>query len=158
MISCSIKINLKNDYYNLCISCQIEEYKDIFIFITLKDLKIYHLDVKINFLNRDLDKKIYIIISNSFLSPKNCGMVYLLFKAFYRLRQALRSQYNKIDGILDILKLINSSTNYNMYVLKQNRNFFIFLLYIDDLFIRDGNGKIQQIQFKFMDEFEISNL
>ena len=69
-------------------------------FATKQGWKIYHLDVKLAFLNWILDEDIYIEQPEKFEIVGNEDKVYKLQKALYGLKQASMAWYNRIDNHL----------------------------------------------------------
>lgn len=60
---------------------------------------VYQFDVKLAFLNGELQEEVYVTQLEGFIVKGKEEKVYKLQKAFYRLKQALRAWYNKIDHI-----------------------------------------------------------
>jgi hypothetical protein len=65
--------------------------------------------------------------------------VYLLKKALYRLKQAPRAWYGRIDDYLissSFQKILSEAT---LYVKKINNDVLVISLYVDDLLVTGGN-------------------
>jgi hypothetical protein len=56
--------------------------------------------VKITFINRELDEKIYLDQPKGFVIPRQEGKVCTLFKSLYEMKQALKQWHGKFDNIL----------------------------------------------------------
>jgi hypothetical protein len=61
--------------------------------------------------------------------------VYKLKKALYRLKQAPRAWYGRIDSFLTSLGFTKSKVDSNLYFKVMNDETIILLLYVDDLFL-----------------------
>nr|GEX06197.1 hypothetical protein [Tanacetum cinerariifolium] len=68
------------------------EYVRIFLaFVARMNMIVYHMDVKMAFLNGILRKGVYVSQSNGFVDPNNPNHVYILKKALYGMKQAPRT-------------------------------------------------------------------
>lgn len=56
--------------------------------------------MKITFINRELDEKIYLDQPKGFVIPRQEGKVCTLFKSLYEMKQALKQWHGKFDNIL----------------------------------------------------------
>jgi hypothetical protein len=81
-------------------------------------------------------------------------------KTLYRLRQAPRAWYTRIDSYLRFeLNLTRSSTNSNMYFSTKNGKYIILLFYVNDLLlIGDDEDGLTKIKTKLMNEYEMTYL
>ena len=59
------------------------------------DLELHQMEIKIVFLNSDIDKKIYMVQPENFMLGDAKNMVYKLKKSIYGLKQAFRQWYYK---------------------------------------------------------------
>jgi hypothetical protein len=67
-----------------------------------------------------------------------------LSKAFYGLRQAPHTWYNKIDMFIQNQGLQRNEVDYNMYLYVEREKSLILILYVDDLLItRNHDSNIQ---------------
>jgi Reverse transcriptase (RNA-dependent DNA polymerase) len=67
---------------------------------TLEDWEIHQIDVKTAFLNGDLDEEIYMQQPEGFITAGQSGKVCRLYKALYRLKQALQQWHRKLHSAL----------------------------------------------------------
>jgi hypothetical protein len=74
--------------------------------------KVYHLDVKIAFLNGHLKETIYMTIPQGFKTKENQGLVCLLKQALYGLKQVSKSWYSRIDSTLLQMHMVKSLADY----------------------------------------------
>jgi hypothetical protein len=84
--------------------------------------------------------------------------VYRLKKAMYRLKQAPRSWYGRINSFLTSLGFTKSKFDSNLYFKVMNDDPFIFLLYVDDLFLTGEENLIIDCKKKLVAEFEMKYL
>ena len=77
---------------------QSEIVKTLLALATQLKWPIYQLDVKVTFLNVELEKEVYIAQPKGFVINGKEEKVYKLKKAFYGLKQAPRAWYSKIDS------------------------------------------------------------
>src|SRR5271156_4015906 len=78
----------------------LEAIKLFLAYATLKDFKVYEMDVKSAFLNGDLKEEVYIEQPKGFNLSDRLDMVCRLKKALYGLKQALRAWYERLDAYL----------------------------------------------------------
>jgi hypothetical protein len=64
------------------------------------NIKVYQMDVKSTFLNRDLEEKVYIEQPEGFQLSEKESYVYKLKKAFYDLKKSPRAWYSRLDRYL----------------------------------------------------------
>ncbi|GKA30869.1 retrovirus-related pol polyprotein from transposon TNT 1-94 [Tanacetum coccineum] len=65
-----------------------------------KNMTIYQMDVKIDFLNRELHKEVYVSQPEGFVGQDNPTHVYKLKKALYGLKQPPRAWYDMLSSFL----------------------------------------------------------
>lgn len=96
-------------------------------------LSIEHLDVKMVFLNDDLEETVYMEQPEFFQEKGKENMVYRLNKAVYGLKQASKTWYDKITKILCHKLLFKQlSTEPCVYFKSENKSMMIIVLYVDD--------------------------
>eukprot|EP00253_Pinus_taeda_P016172 PITA_16172 len=99
-------------------------------------IKVYQMDVKLDFLNGHLEEEIYIEQPEGFLLSNKEDYVCILKKAIYGLKQALRSWYARLDRYLHQQRFKKGSAENNLYV-KVDR---------DNLKIIKGVGQVEKFQ------------
>ena len=97
--------------------------------------KVYQLDVKLAFLNGFLQEEIYIEQPERYVKEGEEDKVCLLKKALYKLKQAPRAWYNRIDEHLQNLGFAKSFSESTLYVKQNGANILIISLYVDDLLV-----------------------
>ena len=79
---------------------RLEAIRMFLAFAAPSNFKVYQMDVKSAFLNRELDEEVYIEQHPGFEDPDFLDFVYLLFKAIYGLKQASRKWYETLSSFL----------------------------------------------------------
>jgi hypothetical protein len=97
--------------------------------------KLHHMDVKIAFLNGDIEEEVYIEQPEGFLIHDEKYHVCRLKKALYGLKQAPRVWYKKMDGFLMCLGFNKSFFDPNLYYRIVGDECWILVLYVDDLLL-----------------------
>ena len=95
----------------------------------------FQLDVKSAFLNGVLQEEIYVEQPDGFVIQGEEDKVYLLQKALYRLKQAPRAWYSRIDDHLLNLGFVKSLSEATLYIRLKDDDILIMSLYVDDLLI-----------------------
>lgn len=80
---------------------------------------VYHLNVNPVFLNGELEEEVYVIQPEGFIVQGKEEKVYRLVKALYRLKQALRAWYSKIDSFFQENGFQKSENDPTLYVKKK---------------------------------------
>ena len=81
-----------------------------------------------------------------------------LKKALYRLKQAPRAWYGRINSLLTSLGFTRSKADPNIYFKVMDDEPIIFLLYMDDLFLTRNAKKISKCKKNITTEFEMKDL
>ena len=75
-----------------------DSFRIIMALVTHYDLELHQMNVKTAFLNRDLEKNVYMAQPKGFVVEGKERMVYRLKKSIYGLKQASRRWYLKVDS------------------------------------------------------------
>ena len=70
------------------------------------DYEIWHMDVKMAFLNGDIDEELYMVQPKGFIDPKDANKVCKLQRSIYGLKQGSRSWNQHFDIHLPYLIII----------------------------------------------------
>ncbi|KAL3690152.1 hypothetical protein R1sor_016461 [Riccia sorocarpa] len=120
---------------------------------------LHHLDIKSAFLQGELDEAVYLCVPDGFPTPNPASLICRLNKPLYGLRQAPRQWYSKIHTFFVSQGLHRSSSDPGLYLLSEQGQSVVVLLYVDDLLITgDHKSKIQHLQRQLQHSFEISAL
>ncbi|MCO5547920.1 hypothetical protein L7F22_001375 [Adiantum nelumboides] len=121
--------------------------------------KVHQLDIKIAFLNGDLQKEVYVIQPSGFVVKGQEQKVCRLRKALYGLKQSPRAWYEKIHTYLIKQGFLNSPTESTLYVKRRNAVLIMLTLYVDYMLLT-GNNENENAAFKdaLRKTFEMSDL
>ena len=78
-------------------------------------------------------------------------------KALYRLKQAPRTWYGRMDSFLTSFGFTKSKAGSNIYYKVEEGNPVILLLYVDDMFVTGEDGLIADTKRKLAAEFEMKD-
>jgi hypothetical protein len=109
------------------------------------------------FLNGVIEEEVYIEQPQGFEVEDRKTHVCKLKKALYRLKQAPRAWYGRIDSFLTSLGLTKSKAYFNLYFKVMNDEPVILLLYVDDLFLTGEEKLISECKKKLVVEFEMKD-
>ena len=87
-----------------------------------RKIKVYQMDVKLAFLNGELEEEVYIEQPEGFLLSQKEDYVCRLKKALYGLKQAPRAWYSCLDGYIHQRGLKKGIVDSNIYVQIDNYN------------------------------------
>jgi hypothetical protein len=139
----------------------VARYTSIRTIITLAakmKWKLHQMDVKIAFLNGVIEEEVYIEQPQGFEVEDMKTHVCKLKKALYRLKQAPRAWYGRINSFLTNLGFTKSKVDSNLYFKVMNDEPVILLLYVDDLFLTGEVKLIIECKKKLTVEFEMKDL
>jgi hypothetical protein len=122
------------------------------------DWRLHQMDVKTAFLNGVIEEEVYIKQPQGFEVHGRESHVCRLKKALYRLKQAPRAWYSRIDGYLMSLGLTKSEADPNLYYKVVDGDPLILVLYVDDLFLTGADRLIDQCKRELASEFEMKDL
>jgi hypothetical protein len=120
--------------------------------------KLHRMDVKTTFLNGVIEEEVHIEQLQGFEVKDRKTHVFKLKKALYRLKQAPRAWYGRIDSFLTSLGFTKSKADSNLYFKVMNDEPVILLLYVDDLFLTGEEKLITDCKKKLATEFEMKDL
>ena len=102
-------------------------------YATHKNFKVYQMDVKLAFINGDLEEEVYIEKPEGFQLTDNPDNVYILKKALYGLKQVPRAWYHRLDKYLQDKGFKKGTVDSNLYIKSEVDNLLIVLVYADDI-------------------------
>jgi hypothetical protein len=138
---------------------RMESIRLILAYASSKYIKVYQMDVKSTFLNGDLEEEVYMEQPDGLQVQVEEQYVYRLKKALYRLKQAPRAWYSRLDNYLRQQGFRKGNTDSNLYIKKENDNLIIVEIYVDDIiFGSDDNRLSKQFAESMQKEFEMSML
>ena len=138
---------------------KLDTIRMLLVVATQENWKVHQHDVKSTFLNDYLVEEIFIEQPEGFVVKGEEDKVYLLKKALYDLKQALRAWYNRIDDHLLKIGFERSLSEIPLYVKIFGANIIIISLYVDDLLVTRSNSiMVQQFKDQMMEVFKMTNL
>jgi hypothetical protein len=120
--------------------------------------KLHQMDIKKTFLDGVIEEEVYIEQPQGFEVEDRKNHVCKLNKALYRLKQAPRAWYGRIDNFLTRLGFTKNKEDSNPYFKVMNNELVIFLLYVDELFLTGEENIITECKKKIVKEFEMKDL
>lgn len=138
---------------------RIETIRSLIALAAAKGWEIHHLDVKMAFLNGDLNETVYVSQPEGFEKKGEENRVYRLHKALYGLRQAPRAWNVKLNRVFKEMGLKRCVKELSVYLKGDKGDYLIVAIYVDDLFVTGTSLKvINQFKKDMSREFEMSDL
>eukprot|EP00253_Pinus_taeda_P026495 PITA_26495 len=126
---------------------------------SFQNFKVFQMDVKPSFLNRDLEEEVYIEQPDGFILGNDPNLVCRLKKTLYGLKQAPRAWYYHLDEYLHQQGFSKGSADSNLYIKVENDKLLILVVYVDDIiFGSNEEGMSQSFALVMQKEFEMSLL
>ena len=121
---------------------------------------LYHLDVKLAFLNGPLEELVFVSQPLGFEIAGKENIVYKLHKSLYELKQAHRAWNKKIDQVLIQIGFKKCSVEFVVYVQKLSyEGTIIICMYVDDLLITSSStSEIKKVKKKLKLKFEMTDI
>lgn len=120
--------------------------------------QIHQMDVRIAFLDEVTEEEVYIEQPEGFETHEKHTHVCKLKKALYRVKQAPRAWYGRIDSYLHQMEFVKRDTEPNLYHLMLEGEPLILVLYVDDLFLIGSSGLIEDCKRNLAAEFDMKDL
>ena len=115
------------------------------------------MDVKSTFLNGILEEEIYIEQPEGFFDENNKDKVCKLHKALYRLKQAPRAWYKRLQKYLVQIGFERTNDNNNMYIKsEEGKDILISKIFVDDIIFVGKEVLSKDFADKMKHEFEMS--
>lgn len=93
------------------------------------------MDVKVTFLNRELEEEIYMDQLDGFVANGQDGMVCKLLKSLYGLKQVPKQLHEKFNRTLTSVGFIVNEVDKCMYTMVRWGQGVVLCLYVDDILI-----------------------
>ncbi|GAA0138621.1 transmembrane signal receptor [Lithospermum erythrorhizon] len=117
----------------------------------------FQLDVNNSFLYGDLVKEVYMQPPQGVTVPS--GLVYMLKKSLYGLKQASRQWFSKLSHTLLTMGYQQSKNDYSLYVMHNDEDTVIVAIYVDDILLTGSNAKaIADLKAYLHQQFTIKDL
>jgi len=95
------------------------------------DLELHQIDIKMTFLNGDIDETIYIVQPENFVSGNSKSMVCKLKKSIYDLKQASRQWYYKFHQVITSYGFEANIVDDCVYYRFSGSKYVFRILYVD---------------------------
>ena len=102
------------------------------------------MDVKLAFLNDELEEEVYIEQPEGFLLSNKEDYICRLKKALYGLKQAPRAWYARLDGYLCQQWFKKGTVDSNIYVQIDKDNLTIVEVYVDDIIFGSNDDRLSK--------------
>jgi histone deacetylase 1/2 len=117
------------------------------------------MDVKIAFLNGELEKEIYMEQLQGFVHQGGEHLVCKLHKSLFGLKQFPRAWNQKLDAFLKSIEFMKSEADPSVYVARVGDVKFFIVVYADDLIlVCNDQTKLLQIKEELNQKFEMKDL
>jgi hypothetical protein len=138
----------------------VARMESIIIFLSFachKRFKVYQMDVKSAFLNRDLYEEVYMEQPKGFKLSDNPNLVCKLKKYLYGLKQAPHAWYQRLDTYLKDKGFKRGTIDKNLYIKTEGDDFLIVLVYVDDIIFRcNKDSLVKWFSSAMESDFEMS--
>ncbi|GJR71258.1 retrovirus-related pol polyprotein from transposon TNT 1-94 [Tanacetum coccineum] len=104
-----------------------------------KNMKIFQMDVKTEFLNGKLKEEVYVSQPEGFVDQDNPSHVYKHKKALYGLKQALRAWYDMLSSFLISQHFSKGAVDPTLFTRKAGNNLLLVQIYVDDIIFASTN-------------------
>nr|GEZ19536.1 retrovirus-related Pol polyprotein from transposon TNT 1-94 [Tanacetum cinerariifolium] len=111
-----------------------------------KNMTIYQMDVKMDFLNGKLKEKVYISQSKGFVDKENLSHVYKLKKALYGLKQAPRAWYDMLSSFLIPQQFSKGAVDPTLFIQHAGSDLLLTEYQLADIFTKP----LPQERFNFL--------
>jgi hypothetical protein len=120
--------------------------------------KLQQMDVKTAFLNGVIEEEVYIKQPQGFVIHGTESHVCKLKKALYRLKQAPKAWYARIDSYLMSLGFTKRVVDPNLYYKVEDGFSLILVMYVDDMFLIGDEKLIVGCKRELTSKFEMKDL
>ncbi|GJV41334.1 retrovirus-related pol polyprotein from transposon TNT 1-94 [Tanacetum coccineum] len=99
------------------------------------------MDIKIAFLNGELNEEVYVSQPEGFVDPEHPSHVYRLKKALYGLKQAPRASYDKLSSFLISSGFLKGVVDLTLFTRKTGKHYLLIQIYVDDIIFASTDPK-----------------
>ena len=121
---------------------RINSIRMVFPIVALKNLEVHQMNVKIAFLNGNLDEEIYMGQLEGFSTLGQEKKVCKLVKSLYGLNQASKQWHEKFDNVMMSHGFKINECDKCVYIKDIEHGYVIIYLYIDDMLIVGSDDKM----------------
>ena len=106
------------------------------------NFKLYQMNVKSAFLNKMLQKEVYVEQAKGFIDPHRLDDVYKLKRALYGLKQAPRAWYDRLTTYLIEHGFKRGFADTTLFIQKDKNYFVVAQIYVDDIVFGATNDSL----------------
>nr|GEU35555.1 retrovirus-related Pol polyprotein from transposon TNT 1-94 [Tanacetum cinerariifolium] len=106
---------------------------------THKNMTIYKIDVKMDFLKGELKEEVYVSQPEGFVDQHNLSHVYKLKKALYGLKQAPRAWYDMLSSFLISQQFSKGIVDPTLFTRHARNDLLLVQIYVDDIIFASTN-------------------
>ncbi|GJX07161.1 retrovirus-related pol polyprotein from transposon TNT 1-94 [Tanacetum coccineum] len=110
--------------------------------VAYKNMTIYQIDVKTDFLNGELKEEVYVSQQEGFVDQHNPSHVYKLKKALYGLKQAPRAWYDMLSSFLISQQFSKGAVDLTLFTWHAGNDILLIQIYVDDIIFASTNTAI----------------
>ncbi|GKE68877.1 retrovirus-related pol polyprotein from transposon TNT 1-94 [Tanacetum coccineum] len=118
---------------------RIEAIRIFVAYAANKNMKIFQMDVKTDFLNGELKEEVYVSQPEGFVDQDNPSHVYKLKKALYSLKQAPRAWYDMLSSFLISQHFSKGAVDLTLFTWKAGNDLLLVQIYVDDIIFASTN-------------------
>ena len=123
------------------------------------DMELHQMDVKIAFLNGDLNEEVYMMQPKGFEANDSGTLVCRLKKFIYGLKQASRQWYLKFHSVVTSYGFVENKVDQCIYCKVSGRKFIFLILYVDDILLVSSDlGLLHEIKRMLSKNFDMKDL
>ncbi|GJZ58341.1 retrovirus-related pol polyprotein from transposon TNT 1-94 [Tanacetum coccineum] len=104
-----------------------------------KNMTIYQMDVKMDFLNDELKEEVYVSQPEGFVDQNNPPHVYKLKKALYGLKQAPCAWYDMLSSFLIFQQFSKGAVDPTLFTRHAGNDLLLAKIYVDDIIFASTN-------------------
>ena len=131
------------DYFDTYSSMmRINSIRMVLAISALRNLEVHQMNVKIAFINGDLDEEIYMEQLEGYSAPRQEKKVCKLVKSLYVLKQAPKQWHEKFDDVMISQRFKINECDMCVYVKDIEQGYVIVCLYDDDMLIVGTDDKM----------------
>ena len=117
------------------------------------------MDVKITFLNGDIEETIYMMQPDNFESKESKHLVCKLKKSIYGLKQASLQLYRKFDQVITSFGFKENTIDQCIYHKISGSKFILLVLYVNDILLASSDiGLLHETKIFLSKNFEMKDL
>ncbi|KAI3759537.1 hypothetical protein L6452_07424 [Arctium lappa] len=136
---------------------RLEAIRIFLAFVAHRGFKLYQMDVKSAFLNRQIQEEVYVQQPPGFENSKYPSHVYFLDKALYGLKQAPRAWYDRLSNFLLANGFERGTTDTTLFYKKRKCEILLVQIYVDDIIFGSTNDLYcKKFESLMKSEFEMS--